>query len=381
MKPQLSPLQRVERAKIALMNHPRLMFLAGVMMLGKLEISTQLPTAWTDGLNVWVNPDFVQGIPDEVLRAVLFHEYAGHIMHRHLTNYQHLAKQDAVLANMAMDYVVNRLIVQFNEPRFMYLPENVCYDPAYNSMDEVQIFNKLLRDRPSPRESLDYHDWDSAGQRSEEDNREIERKIVDAVRQSEIASRMAGGKTDRWVHDLIEPKLDWRQVLRDFIVSVCSGEDAFTYSRPKRRWLGQSVYIPSSYSESVERVVIAIDTSGSVGSEQLSAAVAEAAAALDAVRPSYVDVIYWDNSVCGHETYESPTAQDLRCNTRPVGGGGTDVTVVPAFMQTQGIQADCVIVITDGYTFGGWGKWDCPVLWVLTTDVVPPVGTAVRLEV
>ena len=50
-------------------------------------------------------------------------------------------------------------------------------------------------------------------------------------------------------------------------------------------------------------------------------------------------------------------------------------------MSKHGINAQAAIVITDGYLGGSWGKWDCPVLWVIVDNknAKPDVGTVIHV--
>ena len=65
--------------------------------------------------------------------------------------------------------------------------------------------------------------------------------------------------------DLLKTQVDWREVLREFVTTTCVGNDYSTWSRPNRRLLGQDIYLPSGISEKVEDLVVAVDTSYSVG--------------------------------------------------------------------------------------------------------------------
>jgi hypothetical protein len=41
-----------------------------------------------------------------------------------------------------------------------------------------------------------------------------------------------------------------------------------------------------------------------------------------------------------------------------------------------------VVMLTDGYVFGSWGEWDCPVLWCIVggNKAQPPVGAAIYVD-
>tara|TARA_R110000803_G_scaffold2117_8_gene7049 strand:+ start:89 stop:529 length:441 start_codon:yes stop_codon:yes gene_type:complete len=142
------------------------------------------------------------------------------------------------------------------------------------------------------------------------------------------------------------------------------------------------MYMPSGISEQIGELVIAIDTSGSIGVRELSAFLSEVKGICDAVHPSCVRLLYWDTQVCGDEKYELHELDDLTKSTKPVGGGGTDVACVPEHITKEGISPQAVIVLTDGYLWGDWGQWASPVLWCVMDNkqAKPDVGVTVHIK-
>ena len=84
----------------------------------------------------------------------------------------------------------------------------------------------------------------------------------------------------------------------------------------------------------------------------------------------------------GDESYELSALDDLVKSTKPRGGGGTDVECVVDYMDEKKITPQATIVLTDGDLYGGWGKWDCPVLWAIldNEDANPDVGKRVHIK-
>jgi len=114
-------------------------------------------------------------------------------------------------------------------------------------------------------EGFDSHDWDGAEEMSDQEKKDLERDIDQALRQGAIlAGKMKGGVPQQ-VKDMLESKIDWREALREFITSFCMDKDISTWRRPNRRWVDKDVYLPSLIGESVGRIVLACDTSGSMG--------------------------------------------------------------------------------------------------------------------
>ena len=91
------------------------------------------------------------------------------------------------------------------------------------------------------------------------------RDIDEAIRQGALIAGKTGSGGDRDLVELLKPQIDWREVLREFVVTTCTGSDYSTWQRPNRRYISAGVYMPSGISESIGELVIAIDTSGSIG--------------------------------------------------------------------------------------------------------------------
>jgi predicted metal-dependent peptidase len=215
-----------------------------------------------------------------------------------------------------------------------------------------------------------------------EEVKKLEREIDAAVRQGALAAGKVGSGGDRVLGDLLETKVNWKEVLRDFVSSFCSGNDYSTWRRPNRRYIGAGHYLPSGISESVGELVLAIDTSGSIGGRELSRFLTEVKSIADTVKPSKVRILYWDTQVCRAEEYQQAELASLTSSTKPEGGGGTMVECVPKYMMKENIKPQAVIVLTDGHLGGSWGTWSCPVLWCIQNNrhAKPSVGKYVHVE-
>jgi predicted metal-dependent peptidase len=128
------------------------------------------------------------------------------------------------------------------------------------------------------------------------------------------------------------------------------------------------------------RICIAIDTSGSIGGEELNKFLTEVQAICANVSPELVDLLYWDTDVAGHEIYDRDHQDKLTSSTKPAGGGGTDPACIPVYIKERGIKPECVVVLTDGYV-GSWGKWEHPVLWCVVGGYKPTPTTGAVIYV
>jgi predicted metal-dependent peptidase len=147
--------------------------------------------------------------------------------------------------------------------------------------------------------------------------------------------------------------------------------------------MSQGIYMPSGVSEKVNELVLACDTSGSVEQRALTAMLTEVKCICDTVRPDKVRILYWGCTVVRDEVYGMHELDQLIQSTKPRGGGGTDVVCVTEYMKENNIKPQATIVLTDGYLFGSWGDWECPVLWAILDhkEAVPSTGKAVHIRV
>jgi hypothetical protein len=392
----LSAEQRLQKAVIDIMANTKYIALAGILMIGNRRIEDDVrlcPTAYTNGRDEVYGRDFVDKLNDAELRFLVLHE-CYHKLYRHLTTWRWMYDENHQLANAACDFVINVKLVDDNKAdKFATMtgPLKIgCFDEKYRAWDSAQVFHDLKKgggrggsgSGGGSGTGFDEHGWDDAKEMTTQERDELAREIDEAVRQGALMAGKVGSGGDRDMLELLQPQVDWREVLRDFITSTCAGSDYSTWRKPNRRYIGAGMYMPSGISEQIGEIVVAIDTSGSIGGPQLSAFLSEVGSIAETVHPEAIRLLYWDTEVCGDEVYKGDEVANLVKSTKPKGGGGTTVECVPAYLQDKQIKAQCVIVLTDGYLGGSWGDWHHPLLWVIldNKNAVPSVGKAVHIK-
>lgn len=375
-----TPIERVRRAQVSLMNDQRFSALAGVFMLGETSTQDDVPTAYTDGVNTVFGSAFVESLDDAELRGLIYHEKGGHILYRHLSTWRHLSMRNATLANKAMDYVINLQIVDFNDPMFIRLPKGGMYDERFRGMDAGQVFRILEAEGDTGGGySFDEHDWQAAEDMPQAEVDAITKEIEAAVRQGAMVASMLGHNTDRSILSLLTPMVDAREALRDFMTVACAGDGSSTWRKVSRRWLAQDIYMATRQSETVGSILFGIDTSGSISDKTLSVSLSELANICEVVNPERIDLIYWDSAIAAHEVYGRHDVASLINTTKPKGGGGTRPQSVVDYIAKHNLSPQCVVMITDG-DISDWGTgWACPVVWLVTGSAVAPVGITIRV--
>jgi predicted metal-dependent peptidase len=318
---------------------------------------------------------FIAKLNDKELAFLVLHE-AMHRVYRHLTTWRKLYNEDAQLANMACDYVINIELFDLDpDGKHIVMPKEGLLDPQYRGMNSKQVFDLLKKqgkrkgDNPDGPDGFDEHDWQGADDMSDEEKKELGREIDRAIRQGVMAAKKVGkgaGGMSRELEDLLTPKVDWREELREFIKSTCANKDMSTWRRPNRRYVHQGVYMPSMIGVTVGPMMIGIDTSGSIGVRELSDFLSEVKCIAEDVMPEQVDLLYWDSEVAKHEVYSRADLPSLVATTQPAGGGGTSPCCVTSYMEEKNMKPEVAVMLTDGYVGNDWGGvWPCPVLWVV----------------
>lgn len=382
---------RIKKAHIAIMQHKTFCAYSGILACGKVKVNDEVSTAATNGWDVIYNPAFIEQHmkTDPELRFLILHE-AQHKAYRHLQVWRALHDEHAKLANIAADHFVNLSLQDMdNGEGFIKMPAlGIQPEPKYRGWSVKQIFDDLKQEMQDGEgegdgEGMDGHDWDDATSGDPTKDQEQANEIQRAIRQGEIVRRkMAGkgaGNEDGVFGELLQPKIDWKKVLREFITETCAGRDESSWRKPNRRFLSYDVYMPSMVGTTMTELVIGFDTSGSCfGGTEMTAFVSNIKTIIEDIKPTKVHVIYWDTEVAGHQTFEE--GQFAVADLKPKGGGGTDGAVLFDYLRDNNINPQAIVQFTDGYV-GDWGKTDVPTLWAVTSDLVAPFGTTIRVEV
>jgi predicted metal-dependent peptidase len=170
--------------------------------------------------------------------------------------------------------------------------------------------------------------------------------------------------------------VDWRDVLREFLSQQARND--YSWSPPNRRFIHAGLYLPGLRSEELGDVVLAVDTSGSIGAKELGRFASEAQGILDAYDCT-LTILYHDADVQRVDTWQP---SDGPLELHPVGGGGTSHVPVFDWIEQQGRMPACVVCLTDLYTEFPDVVPTYPVLWAVVgrTGGQVPFGTRVNVE-
>lgn len=397
--------KRLKKAHVTLMRTPETCLYSGIIMMGQSYIDEDVPTAYTDGHDCVYGLDFIETLSDEQLCGLVLHEKL-HIVLRHPIRLHGLFKQDPMITNMAADFAANILINDLKDStkQKIVLPPGALLDEMFRGWSVPKIYDYIKQQMPPPPPpppgrqpqgsgsgqgetvtingkqyktgSLDEHDFDGASEMTDEQLKQHEQDIKDALHQGGILAGRLGAKVPRAIKELLTPTIDWKDALRDFWSNTVRGKDEFTWKTYDMRRYQMGMLLPTSISETVGEVVIGIDTSGSINSTDLAEFASELVSLCHTASPSSIRVLWWDTMVHGEQVF-TENYDALASMLKPLGGGGTHVGCVSDYLVKEDIRPEAVILFTDGHVEQpiAW-KHDAPTLWVVTlnNDVQLPSG-------
>ena len=352
------------------------------------------PTAATDGRNLYYNTQFFNMLTNKQIEFVIAHEIL-HCVFDHIIRRE---DRDARIFNIACDYKVNNLLVRdkigervdqiqiFQDFKYDDWTSEEVYDDIYNKYDdeELEALGELLDEHidwekdgdqqgegDSPSKGAGNGKGDKKSKRPSYSKEEL-KKIRDEIKESMITSAQSAGAGNtpgeiaRMIKELTEPKMNWRELLRQQIQSTIKSD--FTFSRPSRKGWHTGAILPGMNFMDTIDICIGIDMSGSIGDIQAQDFLGEVKGIMDEYKDYKIKLWCFDTKVYNEEDFSADGGQDIT-DYEILGGGGTDFDANWSYMKENDIQPKKFIMFTDGYPFGSWGDEDyCDTIFVIHSN-------------
>ena len=368
-----------------------------------------LPTAAVDGRNLYYNTQFFNAMDNKEIEFVIAHE----ILH---CVFDHLGRRDdrdPQLYNIAADYIVNNLLVRDNIGRKPSIVD--CFqDFKYDGWTSEEVYDDLFEEAKQNGkdfleqlgEMLDEHldsegeDGDGDAQEGKDSNgngtskkkpkysKEQMKQIKDEIKEAMLnaASAAGAGNTpaaiQRMIKELTEPKMNWREILRQQIQSTIRND--YTFMRPSRKgWHTGAVLPGMNFDETID-IAIALDMSGSIGNAQAQDFLGEIKGIMDEYKDYNIKLWCFDTKVYNEQDFSADGGDSL-LDYEIMGGGGTDFMANWEYMKEQDIVPKKFIMFTDGYAWDSWGDPDyCDTVFIIHShhdkNVQAPFGQTAHYD-
>lgn len=333
-----------------ILDHP---FFAVLLLRQNRVADPSVKTCSTDGKTLRYNPAWVADLKPETAKFTLLSEVMHCVLHHNTRRNGRDKKQ----WDRACDYKVNQTL---NDSGFA-LPDDAPLDPSYDDLSAEQLYAKLYIEPDQPGgdgppgdedgepgdqpggqppppgegdgppgegDSQDDHaggygDVDDSPAESPAEKAQEEAEQDIATQQAAQCAKAQGklpGALAKLLIELLEPKVSWKDELREFIQAHL-GKDDQTWNKVNRRFVGGGDYLPGYQSETLPPFVVAFDTSGSVSDNELAQMNGELNAIMSDFPGTKCTAIYCDTRIT--DVVEVNEEQPFGTVKPKVGRGGT----------------------------------------------------------
>jgi predicted metal-dependent peptidase len=381
--PNESCLDKIRMARIKLLlQHP---FFGNMATRLKLVCDNTMSTAATDGRNFFYNEEFIMSLNKEEMLFLFGHE----VLHNVFEHHYRREKRNPLIWNVACDYVINLILKESKVGSPPSIKKGgVLLDVKYKNMHAEEVYDLLVNECMSEEKLnslvdrlLDEHP-DYTKNKSSEEIEEIKRELKEnLLSSSQVCAGNIPSGIERYIKNLTEPKINWKDLLRQEIASTYKTDYTFFRTNKKSNY-NNGFIIPGSLKTNGLEIVIAMDMSGSISDEIVSEFLSEISGIVSQFDDYNIDIWSFDTKVYNHESYRNDSGCDVS-EYKPKGGGGTSFECNWEYMKENSISPKLFIMFTDMMPYDGWGDPTyCDTIFVSrgNRSTVAPFGLTVCMD-
>lgn len=345
----------------------------------------EMPTCATDGKRIFWNRKFLGSLGNfdsehcEAVTFVIVHEI-HHIIKRH---HMRMGSRDAQLWNIATDFQINGELDNFlnnhmSIPRA--LADNICLDHRYDGWVEEKIYDDLLNNN-NPNVKVTFQSFGDVmpnkdGSTPEQQNAELDKLVQEAAVRAKRAGKVPGG-LEKFIFSEKDAQVNWKQALAAFVEAV--NYSHMRWNPPHKRLMAHNILFPSLAKDGVGELAFGIDTSGSIGRDEINNFFAELAFVFNKVKPSKLHLLYFTSEIWRYDLFNRYDQIKIPAE---ISSGGTHFQAVNEYISSHNIKPKCLIMLTD-MECEIPTKPNYPVIWCSLNRNVqkPPYGKMVYIDV
>ena len=178
----------------------------------------------------------------------------------------------------------------------------------------------------------------------------------------------------RLIDGLIQPRIPWRFVLARYLMSIA--RDDYSFQRPPRR---EGAALLPRLSSAVADLCVVLDTSGSIGDDELRQFVTEVDALKGQVR-ARVTLHACDERLDARGPWTFEPWEPIALPERMGGGGGTSFLPAFGWVAAERLRPDLLLYFTDAAGDFPRQAPDYPVVWLVKGRGKVPWGERIQLN-
>ncbi|BAF72455.1 vWA domain-containing protein [Sulfurovum sp. NBC37-1] len=388
--------EKLEKAKVKLMlEHP---YIGSVATALKIEDTQEVLTFTSDGKQLRYNHEYFEKTSLEEIEFAL----ANGAMHVVLKHSERVNERVGRVWQAAIDLVVNSMLVKngFELPPYVYYDERfegMYAEEIYDVLKDEMITNDTRDEAEATAEdelSEDAKEQQGKGENSGNDRTPDTTPQQASLQESEAAEmEMDEAELQELFEQIFQKhkrqgnlpkdlkfvvpeyffhKVDWREMLYRYIASYA--KSSYSFVPPNMKYLYRGIYLPSLSSDLL-RIIIAVDTSGSVDEVLLGTFLGEVNSVMQSYPNYEIDLITADAKIQSHRVFLPGESLEYKVS----GGGGTDFRPVFEYIDNYIDYPTLLLYFTDGMGTFPQTAPGYDVLWVMPEEREVPFGEVLAL--
>ena len=282
----------------------------------------KIPTAATDGIRLWWNPQFFMSLLPQVRETVLMHE----LDHVALLHCLRRGERDPEIWNYACDIVINN---DLDRDGYSFEGLKPWMDHQFDGMAAEEVYDILMKNNiKPPPQSGSFGPSDGEGDMkplSSDEQQQAVGNVVQAVQAAKQAGQPGSipGSLETVLDKFLRPKINWHKQLIKFFTDL--DQHKFSWRKKNKRF--REVRMPSRVPEEgrLSELNYYLDVSGSVTDEQVIRFNSEVKFIKDTYNPKMLRLVLFDTRI--QKIYEFKE-DDPFDKVVVVGRGGTSLREV-----------------------------------------------------
>lgn len=327
------------------------------------DIKTFLST----NTNFEYNDDYINTLSDEELGFTL----TNSAMHQIFLHDARIDSRMQWLWVLATDYAINCLLINNG----LEFPDGINYDERFDDMSAEAIYatleNEIDDDKHSP-EQVSQIKFEHHQEQEVDENQEIKDMHEQLLNKAKLQGDLPLG-IEILVPNLYEGKISWEDELYDVIEQAVRFD--YRLLPPNKRYISQGIALPALSGTKV-KIVIAIDSSGSIDGKVLAKFLAEVESIMNSFENYEIDLLVADAKV--HEHHILYPGDELSYTLK--GGGGTNFENTFMYIEENIDEVTMLLYFTDGFGKFPEDEGSFDTVWVLTDEGIEvPFGRTILL--
>ena len=333
----------------------------------KPRINEDIKTFQSTTNSFQYNDTYIESLSNEELGFIL----TNSAMHQAFNHSNRLENRMPWLWSLATDYAINCLLVNNG----LEAPAYINYDMRFDDMSAEAIYatleNEIDEDKHTP-DQISHIKFEN----QQEQEIDEEESLIDMSEQLLNKAKLQGDLPlgiEIFVPNLFEGKVSWEDEIYDVIEQAVKFD--YRLLPPNKRYLSQGIALPS-LSGSKVKVVIAIDSSGSIDGSLLSRFLSEVESIMNTFTNFEIDLLIADAKVQEHHILYA--GDELTYTIK--GGGGTNFENTFTYIDENIDDVNLLLYFTDGFGKFPLDEGNFDTVWVLTKDGIDvPFGRTIFL--